>query len=219
LMGTGSDQVESGRIRFVEGTSTGNWRGGFIHLDGTANRFHIGVHSASDNNTANDINSISMNRGNGNVGIGTENPNYLLEVNGTAAKPGGGSWSNSSDKRLKKNISDFEEGLEKVLAIRPVNFQYNKLSGYDTKKKHVGVIAQELQEIADHMVSSYEKNGEEYLQVDNSAMTYMLINAVKELHEENKQLKSKNEQLESDNLQIKEDIAQIKSMLEISAQK
>jgi len=30
---------------------------------------------------------------NGNVGIGTTNPASLLVVNGTAAKPGGGSWA------------------------------------------------------------------------------------------------------------------------------
>ncbi len=212
LMGTGSDQVESGRIRFVEGTSTGNWRGGYIHLDGTANRFHIGVHSASDNNTANDINSISMNRGNGNVGIGTENPSYLLEVNGTAAKPGGGSWTATSDRRLKKDISDYKEGLKKVLAISPVNFRYNKFSGYDTKKEHIGVIAQELLEVAPYMVSTFEKDEEEYLQVDNSAMTYMLINAVKELHQENQNLKAENSQM-------KNDISQIKTMLEMQAKK
>ena len=35
------------------------------------------------------------------------------------------------------------------------------------------------------MVFIKEKDGEEYLQVDNSAMTYMLINAVKELKQAN----------------------------------
>jgi hypothetical protein len=45
------------------------------------------------------------------VGIGTSAPAYLLHVNGTAAKPGGGSWTVASDKRLKKNISTFTERL------------------------------------------------------------------------------------------------------------
>ncbi len=141
----------------------------------------------------------------GEIGIGTSSPAQLLSVNGTAGKPGGGSWSTFSDKRMKQDIRPFQPGLAEVISINPVRFRYNKLSGHDTKTEHVGVIAQELQEIAPYMVSAIEKDGKEYLQVDNSAMTYMLINAVKELHAENKQLK--------------EDIALIKSLLEISAQK
>ena len=56
----------------------------------------------------------------------------------------------------------------------------NDLSGYDASEEHIGVITQELKEIRPHMLSTYEKEGIEYFQVDNSAMTYMLINAVKE---------------------------------------
>jgi len=118
---------------------------------------------------------------NGEVGIGTTSPTALLEVNGTVAKKiGGGVWTATSDLRLKQNIRDYQEGLSEVLEIRPVKYQYNEKSGHETSVVHIGVIAQELKKIAPHMVSAYEKDGEEYLQVDNSAMTYMLINAVKE---------------------------------------
>lgn len=121
----------------------------------------------------------------GNVGIGTSGPGYLLEVDGAAAKPGGGSWTSSSDKRLKQHITDYTEGLAEVLAIHPVSYQYNKLSTYKTDKTYIGVIAQELREIAPYMVAESQKEMTDgssgYLEVDNSAMTYMLINAVKEL--------------------------------------
>ncbi|MBK6346530.1 MAG: tail fiber domain-containing protein [Bacteroidales bacterium] len=153
---------------------------------------------------SNNINRMVI-KNTGDVGIGTSNPTQLLSVNGTAGKPGGGSWSSFSDKRMKQDIRPFQQGLTEVIKINPVRFRYNKLSGHNTKTEHVGVIAQELQEIAPYMVSAIDKDGEEYLQVDNSAMIYMLINAVKELNAENKHLK--------------EDIALIKSLLEISAQK
>ena len=121
---------------------------------------------------------------NGYVGIGTTSPDYLLEVNGTAGKPGGGSWTNTSDIRLKQNIHPYRDGLASILKINPVTYQYNELSGYDTDAEHVGVIAQELKEVAPYMVSDSNKKTEDgvnnYLKVDNSAMTYMLINAVKE---------------------------------------
>jgi hypothetical protein len=78
-------------------------------------------------------------------------------VDGSAGKPGGGSWTNSSDRRLKQNINDYGDGLDEVMRIRPVTFHYNDLSGYDTDPEYVGVIAQELQEVAPYMVSESEK--------------------------------------------------------------
>lgn len=117
---------------------------------------------------------------------GANNTLYLqyeggdLEVGGKASKPGGGSWSAASDGRLKQNVQAYKDGLQMLLKINPVSFQYNQLSGYNTNKQFVGVVAQDLQKVAPYMVGSFDKNGTDYLNVDNSAMTYMLINSVKE---------------------------------------
>jgi hypothetical protein len=133
----------------------------------------------------------------GRVGIGTNNPGaFKLEVNGDAAKPGGGNWTASSDIRLKKDIRNYQEGLAAVNRIRPVYYRYNEQSGYATDKEYVGVIAQELRLVAPDMVSTFEKDGEAYLQVDNSAMVYMLINAVHELSERNQVLEERVSQSE-----------------------
>ncbi len=51
----------------------------------------------------------------------------------------------------------------------------------DASVEHVGVVARELRDIAPGMVSPVLIDNEEYLAVNNSEMTYMLINAVKEL--------------------------------------
>ena len=120
---------------------------------------------------------------NGNVGIGTVNPTARLSVSGTANKPGGGLWTAFSDQRLKENIRPYMDGLDEVLQIEPVRFNYNAKSGYDIKDEHVGVVAQQLESIAPYMISKFQLEGEEYLQVDNSAMIYMLINAVQEQQE------------------------------------
>jgi hypothetical protein len=114
------------------------------------------------------------------VGVSATNPAYTLYVNGDAGKPGGGSWSNSSDRRLKQNVNGYHDGLSEIQKIRPVTFQYNELSGYDTEPEYVGVIAQDLREVAPYMVSENETG---YLDVNNSAMTYMLVNAVQEQQE------------------------------------
>lgn len=135
----------------------------------------------------------------GQVGINTLTPGWDLEVNGTAAKPGGGSWINASDRRLKRNINSFEQGLETLLKIRPVSYQYNALSGFDSSKTHIGVVAQELQKIAPYMVEEYERENGTLLAVDSSAMTFLLINSVQS---QQKQIKT-----------LRQDIAELKELL------
>ncbi|MGB0367792.1 MAG: tail fiber domain-containing protein [Flavobacteriales bacterium] len=129
------------------------------------------------------------------VGIGTASPTAKLSVNGTANKPGGGSWTAFSDRRLKQNITPYTDGLEQLLSINPVKYQYNELAKTDTKKEHIGVIAQELKEVAPYMVGSFKMEGKEYYDVDNSAMMYMLINSVKEQNELIQQLRKEVELL------------------------
>jgi len=73
------NSVESGRIRFIEGS---NWYGGYVHYDGSTNLFHIGVHTSGDQNPSNDNNAISIQRSTGWVGIGNQNFGERLEVNG-----------------------------------------------------------------------------------------------------------------------------------------
>jgi hypothetical protein len=66
-----------------------------------ASRFGIFRHSASEPG----VEMITVMRDNNFVGIGATNPGYLLQLGSdSAAKPNGGSWTNSSDARLKENI-------------------------------------------------------------------------------------------------------------------
>jgi len=139
----------------------------------------------------------------GSVGIGgTGAPSYQLELTGTAGKPGGGSWTNSSDMRLKQNIAPYTDGLNSLLKINPVWYNYNQASGFDITQKYVGVLAQELQAVSPYMVieSATKKapDGSSYLSVDNSAMTYMLINAVKEQQQQIEKLKREIEKLKAE---------------------
>jgi len=123
----------------------------------------------------------------GEIGIGTKNPEAKLHVNGDAKKNGGGEWATTSDKRTKKNIDGYTRGLKSVLQLNPVTFNYNGKAGItDTEKTHVGLIAQELAEIEPGAVQTftYTEEGsnktEEFLSLDASSIKYMLVNAVKE---------------------------------------
>jgi len=135
------------------------------------------------------VGEIVLNPFGGDVGIGDTTPDYTLEVDGSAGKPGGGSWSNSSDRRLKQDIEDYEDGLEEILQIRPVWYRYNGKFGLPTEERYVGIIAQEMQEVAPYTITPYietdDKTGEsgEYLSYNGTAVTYMLVNAVQEQQE------------------------------------
>ncbi len=139
-------------------------------------------------NKATFVTTLRVDATNNRVGIGLPNPTHLLELSADdAAKPGGGTWTATSDRRLKKNIEDFNDGLAEILKIRPVSFNYNGKLNYPTEKRFVGIIAQEMKDIAPYTISTLNKKAPEgespYLAFDGTPLPYMLINAVQEQQE------------------------------------
>ncbi len=84
---------------------------------------------------------------NGFVGIGTWTPTYQLQLSlDSAAKPGGGSWANSSDARLKKNVQPLTGALEKLTQLRGVYFEWvNPEDHAHQQGPQGGFIAQEVE--------------------------------------------------------------------------
>ncbi|HLP54632.1 MAG TPA: tail fiber domain-containing protein [Fluviicola sp.] len=150
----------------------------------------------------------------GNVGIGTVTPVYQLELgSNSAGKPTSNTWTVTSDRRLKTNIHPYEGGLSDLMKIKPVWFTYTGEANMP-KETGVGVIAQELQEVAPYMIKPWtykdEKgNKTEYLGVDNGAMTYMLINSVQEQQVLIDQQKTENEELKKLILQLQERVEKL----------
>ena len=144
----------------------------------------------------------------GGVGIGTTSPGYLLEVNGSAGKPGGGSWINSSDVRLKDITGNYEAGLVKILGLRPITFYYREKNprGLPTNEEYIGFSAQEVQQVFPEAVT---KGADGYLDFNMHPVNVAVINAIKELKTENEALKAKNASL-------KRDIEKIKAVLGIT---
>ncbi len=110
---------------------------------------------------------------------------FRFDSNGDAFKPGGGAWAALSDSRLKKNVSSFTDGWNVLSHINPIRYQYNGVANTPNDgNTYVGVIAQDIEKVAPYMLSSnYQGNSPsngQYLTVDPSAFTYLLINALKE---------------------------------------
>jgi hypothetical protein len=153
-------------------------------------------------NTANGLERLRITSA-GFVGVGTNNPTHLLHLGADdAVKPGGGNWSSPSDRRLKKDISDFTDGLNVLSKIKPVSFRYNGTAGLPNDgKKYIGIIAQDMQEVAPYTIETFLDNetNTEYLNYNANAVTYILINAVKEqqatIEKLQKQLEEQNKRL------------------------
>jgi hypothetical protein len=113
----------------------------------------------------------------GNVGIGTTNPNYKLDVRGTI---GNNTTTHHSDIRWKKQVKTLSNALEKVLGLRGVSFTW-RLEDYPqmgfASGEHVGFIAQEVEKVQPNLVVT-DRDG--YKSVEYANMVALLVEAVKE---------------------------------------
>ena len=126
----------------------------------------------------------------GNVGIGTTSPSYQLQLStDSAAKPSTNTWTIASDARIKTETGEYTKGLDAVLALRPVTYRYNGKAGMiDDGEDKISIIAQEAITAFPECVGSYmvkleedDKEETEVLNWNGHALTFALVNAVKEL--------------------------------------
>lgn len=109
---------------------------------------------------------------------------YNFKENGDAIFPG--NITVTSDARLKKNISNLDNSLEKIKLLRGVKFNWNH--GRDKSDK-IGFIAQEVEKIIPEVVitTKTKASNDETVRVDNQkSVTYqnivpVLVEAIKEL--------------------------------------
>jgi hypothetical protein len=95
----------------------------------------------------------------------------------------------SSDKRLKDNIKNIENPIQKVQKLNGVTWDWN--SNADELQQslpNVGVIAQEVEEVLPQLVHNRD-NG--FKGVDYAKLTGLLIEAIKEQQKQINELKSK----------------------------
>ncbi|RLC19304.1 MAG: hypothetical protein DRH93_15690 [Deltaproteobacteria bacterium] len=133
--------------------------------------------------------------GGGNVGVGTSGPSYKLDVNGNIRCS---NLTQTSDQRLKTNVHEISNALDKIKDIRGVTFDWNEKSGFKTSpKKQIGVVAQEVEAILPELVST-DKDG--YKSVEYTKLTAVLIEAVKEQQITINKLNAKIDNLETNKM-------------------
>lgn len=117
-------------------------------------------------------------------GIVNSGDTLLNEVNAltsiTASNTGGISSENgffqTSDIRLKEIIDNATFDIEKIINLSLVYFTYK---GDENKKRHLGLIAQEIKDICPEIVKENEKG---YLEIEYDKISLLLLFVVKKLY-------------------------------------
>jgi len=109
---------------------------------------------------------------------------FIGGTNGAYNEKNVTTWETTSDARIKKNIVDNHDGLEKIQAIRVRNFEYRTPeeitelptnAGIQKTGMQLGVIAQEM------LPECVSTTSEGMLSVNTDSLVWYLVNAVKEL--------------------------------------
>jgi hypothetical protein len=195
--GTGITSTPSSGTLLI-GTSGGGYSS--ATLTGTANRITITNGSGSITISAPQDIASSSNVQFGSLGIGTAASGTAGEIRATNQIT-----SYYSDERLKEDIVEIENALEKVMSLRGVTYKPNSIAeslGYK-KQNEVGVIAQDVEKVLPEAVkpapfdimlfenAEISKSGQNYKTVQYEKIVPLLIEAIKELNNEVQRLKTK----------------------------
>lgn len=151
----------------------------------------------------------------GNVGVGIPNPLGLFELAiDQGRKPGTNTWTIVSDARLKTINGNYTKGLNEILQLHPIRFNY-KNNGERVFEKEVldteypGFIAQEVQPLFPDAVGT---DADGFLNFNIHPILIASVNAIKELN-------AKNESLQTENESLKAELNQQKAQLELVMQR
>jgi hypothetical protein len=124
------------------------------------------------------------------IGILNTSPKHILDISG-GAYCNGTSWVNGSDSTLKRNIKTLGRyGLNEVMKMRSAEHIYKS----DITNKHeIGFIAQEMKDVIPEVVFGEEGN----MGISYGNIIPVLVNAIKELKNENDLLKTEVEKLKA----------------------
>jgi hypothetical protein len=151
---------------------------------------HLGIYTSASSADAQTETVIGYNgQGKGNT------TGFIINNGGVYQGNNSADWSTTSDRRIKKNIEDNEQGLDIINNIRVRNFEYRTedeitevptSAAIQTEGVQLGVIAQEIEEVLPEVVNE-ESTGVK--SVNSGNLTWYLVNAVKELSAQVEELK------------------------------
>lgn len=176
---------------------------------------NIFFRAGDDSNT-----DMFIDGGTGNVGIGTSTPLDKLDINGLlrvgtlGAAGATGLCRNASNQistcsssaRYKSNIGSFSAGLDLILKLRPVSFNWREGGMLD-----LGLVAEEVAKVEPLLTTTNDKGQVEGVKYDRVGV--VLVNAVKEQQAEIESLRKINAALDAQLQKQQAEIDALKNLI------
>jgi hypothetical protein len=101
-----------------------------------------------------------------------------------------GNYTKVSDGRAKENVEELRDVLEKIDRVRGVSYRWKGTGSpvRAARRQEIGVIAQEVAAVFPEAVTPLGAGADHYEGVDYNKLTAVLVQAVRELHAENRTL-------------------------------
>lgn len=135
---------------------------------------------------------------------------FTFYVNGSAG--GNSDWNSTSDMRLKTNILDIANALDKVLKLKGVYFSWKDTKTYDGKQ-HIGFLAQDVEKVLPEVVNGANDS----YTMQYAPITALLVEAIKEQQNTIDELQKKNTALEQKMTEmesLKSEVEKLKLMMQ-----
>lgn len=161
----------------------------------TGQGLYLGWNESGGGGEANFINNMGSGSGGFswrtvNIGNTVTGPSMTYTYAGHLNVPG--LVNQNSDRRLKINDVEITDGLERIMQVRPVEYdRRDSLESDDYLHREVGIIAQELYEVAPLLVTPADEDKEgDVWRVNYSGLIPYLISAIQTLKGEINELKA-----------------------------
>jgi trimeric autotransporter adhesin len=113
---------------------------------------------------------------------------YVFAIHGDGNIFAPGTFTSTSDERLKKNIAPLAASLDKIIQLN--GYTYNWKSPNRDSRQQIGLIAQEVQKIYPQLITEFKgDNDENTLGINYQGLIPVLIEAIKEQQKQIDQLK------------------------------
>ena len=135
-----------------------------------------------------------------------------------------GAYTNVSDMRVKTNVNVINDGLQKVMAMRPVSYDFHsgrtikngvvRFTENDRVVKTIGFLAQELAKVVPEAVIIPKDPANELYNVSYATVVPVLTKAIQEQQAEIEDLKAALAISRADNAAMKADVSRISALAE-----